>query len=214
MHIPPPPMYHTPVAQPPAMRPPTVYAPIYSPLRTGSRAPGALGGTVVLPPVLRPVHPIRPTSPVIFVYAPHFNYLEPRYNFCWWTTCDLFWPWISGYNSIPPPAPIKYLTPAIQAPVYVYGGEREDFPQLLLKDGTVINVTDYWVVDGELHFKMIEAIGQKPVEQSIPFEELDLQKTIDANSARGFRVVLRNEPYEEYLRNHPEPPQALTPQTK
>jgi hypothetical protein len=210
----PPPIYRSPVVQPPAMRPPAVYDPIYNPTRTGIGAPGGLGSAVVLPPVLRPVHPIHPASPVIFVYAPHYSYLEPRYNFCWWTTCDVFWPWINAYTIVPSPAPVNYLTPAIQPPVYVYGGEREDFPQLLLKDGTVINVTDYWVVDDQLHFKMIEAIGQKPIEQSIPFEELDLQKTIDTNSARGFRVVLRNAPYEEYLRNHPEPPQALTPQLK
>jgi hypothetical protein len=57
---------------------------------------------------------------------------------------------------------------------------------------------------------LIEAIGQKPVENTIPFEELDLQKTIDANTARGFRFVLRNAPYEQYLQDHPEgPPPAL-----
>jgi len=39
-------------------------------------------------------------------------------------------------------------------------------------------------------------------------EELDLQRTIDVNTRRGFRVVVRNEPIEEYLRDHPD----LTPQ--
>jgi hypothetical protein len=74
-------------------------------------------------------------------------------------------------------------------------------------------VTDYWVLDDQLHFKIMEATGQKPVEHSVPFEELDLQKTIDTNAARGFRFVLRNAPYEQYLRDHPEgaPPALSSP---
>jgi hypothetical protein len=30
-----------------------------------------------------------------------------------------------------------------------------------------------------------------------------LQKTIDVNTARGFRFVLRNEPLEQYLKDNP-----------
>jgi hypothetical protein len=89
--------------------------------------------------------------------------------------------------------------------VYVYGEERPDLPQLFLKDGTVLNVTDYWLVDDQLHFAMIEEeeYGTKPAEHVIPFDALDLQMTIDANTRRGFRFVLRNEPLEQYLRDHP-----------
>jgi hypothetical protein len=117
-----------------------------------------------------------------------------------------------GYNTISSPGPINYVTQVTETPVYIYGGERQDFPQLFLQDGTVLNVTDYWVVDGQLHFKLIETIGQNPVEHSVPFEELDLQKTVDANTARGFRFVLRNAPVEQYLHDHPEgPPPALPP---
>jgi hypothetical protein len=98
--------------------------------------------------------------------------------------------------------------------VYVDSEVAQDFPRLFLKDGTTLTVTDYWVVDGQLHFKMMEAIGQKPVEHAIPFEDLDLQRTVDANSARGFQFILRNEPFEDYVAHHPEgPPPALTPQT-
>jgi hypothetical protein len=94
---------------------------------------------------------------------------------------------------------------------YVYGDGREDLPQLFLKDGTILNVTDYWVVDGQLHFTMIEGNGTKPAEHVIPFDALDLQTTVDANTQRGFRFMLRNEPYEQYLRDHPEgPPPIVT----
>jgi hypothetical protein len=176
-----------------------------------SRGPGT---SIALPPV-HPIRPIRPIPPVIFVYSPRFYYGDPfwRLNSCWSANCELlFWPVTYGYTNISSPGPANYVLQAAETPVSVYGGEREDFPQLFLKDGTILNVTDYWVVDGDLHFTVIEAIGQKPVEHSIPFDELDLQRTIDANTARGFRFILRNEPYQQYLRDHPEgPPTALPP---
>jgi hypothetical protein len=210
-------MYHPPVMQAPVVRPPMIHAPIYTPPRNGIvPSSGGLGTTIVLPPV-RPVRPIRPVPPFVFVYSPLFFFGDPfwRFNSCWSANCELFWPWTFGYttiSSISSPGPVTYIAQAPESPIYIYGGEREDFPQLLLKDGSILNVTDYWVVDGQLHFKLIEASGQKAVEHSIPFEELDLQQTVDANTARGFRFILRNAPYEQYLRDHPEgPPPALPP---
>jgi hypothetical protein len=99
-----------------------------------------------------------------------------------------------------------------ETPVYVYGEGGPDLPQLFLKDGTILNVTDYWLVDDELHFTMIEENGTKPAEHVIPFDVLDLQTTVDANTRRGFRFTLRNEPFEQYLRDHPEgSPPIVTP---
>jgi hypothetical protein len=72
-----------------------------------------------------------------------------------------------------------------------------------MKDGTLYFVTDYWLVNGELHFKNLEDNGTKVVEHTVDFDQLDLQKTIDINTARGFRFVLRNEPLQEYLLHHP-----------
>jgi hypothetical protein len=90
--------------------------------------------------------------------------------------------------------------------------EQADLPQLYLKDGSILNVTDYWVVDNQLHFMMVEEEGAKPTEEVIPFDVLDLQKTVDANTRRGFRFMLRNEPFEQYVRDHPEgPPPEITP---
>jgi hypothetical protein len=41
---------------------------------------------------------------------------------------------------------------------------------------------------------------------------LDLQKTVDSNTRRGFRFVLRDEPFEQYLRDHPDgAPPAVPP---
>ena len=80
-------------------------------------------------------------------------------------------------------------------PGHVYGYEGEDTPQLFFETGVILNVTDYWLVDDQLHFTVIEQSGTKAVEQ-YPLSLLDLQKTVDSNTARGFRFVLRNQ-------NHP-----------
>lgn len=201
VHIPAPPILRTPIYQAPIFRapifhPPVSHAPMYAPLRN---------------PV---VPPFRRKPPVIFVYAPTFALNNPfwRFGLCSWGTCDLFWPWSLGYTTFSSPGPTSYVSQVYENPVYVYGYEREDTPQLYLKDGTILNVTDYWVIDGQLHFTAVEQIGTKPAEHAIPFDELDLQKTVDANSARGFRFVLRNEPFEQYVRDHPEgPPSAVVP---
>jgi hypothetical protein len=57
----------------------------------------------------------------------------------------------------------------------------------------------------QLHFTTIEEDGTK-AEHLIPFEALDLQTTVDANTRRGFRFMLRNEPFEQYVCDHPEGP--------
>jgi len=130
--------------------------------------------------------------------------------------CDSFWGWGYGCNALPAydygsgisPYSLGPNNPQPQMeiqnwPVYFYGEENSQFVQLYLNDGTVYSVTDYWLVNGELHFKMIEDSGAKVAEHTIDFSQLDLQKTIDVNTARGFRFVLRNEPLEQYLRDHP-----------
>ena len=200
-------MFHPQVFQPPVIRSPILYAPT-SRISTG-QAPGAIGRSILFPP-RRPIHP-RP--PLVLLYSPQFVLGAPFWGSgsCWSTTCDLSWPWTFSYNSFSSPGPIVTVSQVYEAPVYDYGEERADLPRLYLNDGTVLSVTDYWLVDDQLHFT-IEEDDAKPVEQAIPIDELDLQKTADANTRRGFRFVLRNEPFEQYVRDHPEgPPPAVTP---
>jgi hypothetical protein len=89
-------------------------------------------------------------------------------------------------------------------PVYIGGGGGRELAQLYMKDGAVDNVTDYWVVDGQLHFMTIDDSGAKWNEHVVDSTQLDLQKTADVAQQRGFRFVLRNEPLGQYLRDHPE----------
>jgi hypothetical protein len=159
-----------------------------------------------------PRRPIRPFPPVFVLYESPAFLGGPfwGWNSCWLGGCDLFWPWL-GYTTVSSPGPINYVFQPYPNPVNVYGEEGADMPQLFLKDGTVLNVTDYWLVDDQLHFTMIEEEGGKPVEHVIPFDALDLQETVDVNTARGFRFMLRNEPFEQYVRDHPEgPPPVIT----
>lgn len=146
----------------------------------------------------RPIRPVRPILPIFvppgFWYfgGPSFGF-EPWLGFSsmWWQNCGPYFG--CGYQYSP--LPLYY---------YIYGGEETDRVQLYLKDGTVYNVTDYWLVDGLLHFMAVEEGGAKFAEHVIDFDQLDLQKTIDVNTRRGFRFVLRNEPIDQYLLDHPE----------
>jgi hypothetical protein len=75
---------------------------------------------------------------------------------------------------------------------------------LYLKDGTAYGVSDYWFVNGQVDFIAVEEGGAKSVEQTISFADLDVQKTVDVNARRGFRVVMRDEPIEQYMHDHPD----------
>lgn len=89
-------------------------------------------------------------------------------------------------------------------PSYPTGPGARDLVELFFKDGTVYSVTDYWLVDGQLHYMTLDERGEKAVEHVAPFDALDLQTTVDVNTERGFRFQLRSESMEQYFRNHPE----------
>lgn len=165
----------------------------------------------------------------VFFGPPFFRFgLGFGFNSFWWPGCAAYWScpftcnlWpyygysLGNYLSlyVPPVQPVQtYQYPTVSYPLYVYGGERRDRVQLFLKDGTVYEVTDYWLVDSQFHFTTIER--GKPAEQTIALDDLDLQTTIEVNTRRGFRFVLRNEPLEQYRGDHPDviPPLAQPPQ--
>ena len=202
IHIYTPPMPHVPISPAPLMRspiilPPMAHAPFSGP-RTLATSAGTLGMTVFRPPR----RPTRPLPPILIVYESPFFFGGPLLGLdsCWWTNCDFFW--TVDYTTVSSPGPTNYVEQVYEVPVY--GEESPDTPELFLKDGTVLNVTDYWIFDGQLHFTIIEEEGAKPTEHMIPFETLDLQRTVDVNARRGFHFMLRNEPVEQYMRDHPE----------
>lgn len=56
---------------------------------------------------------------------------------------------------------------------------------IYLSDGTNYAVTSYWLADGALHY--MTSYG---AEDSVPIGEVDLQRTVDANSAQGVQFTL------------------------
>ncbi|MFY9732008.1 MAG: hypothetical protein WAK24_15485, partial [Candidatus Acidiferrales bacterium] len=71
---------------------------------------------------------------------------------------------------------------------------------LFLKDGTVYAITDYWVADNKLHY-----ITNYGGENSIPLDQLDMQRTVDVNAKRGINITLRPTPQSQQA---PAPPDA------
>ncbi|HEX2663275.1 MAG TPA: hypothetical protein VHM93_10635 [Candidatus Acidoferrum sp.] len=155
----------------------------------------------------------------LFFGAPCFRFgVGFGCNAFWWPNWNLCWGWGFYCNALPLTeyGSENYVTlQPYPVPVYLYGpGEREQV-WLYLKDGTVYTVADYWFVNGQVHFIAVEEGGAKFVEHVIGFDEMDVQKTIDVNTRRGFRVVMRDEPMEQYLRDHPDPmPPLLQPTPK
>ena len=108
---------------------------------------------------------------------------------------------------VPYPVPISISYPVenfvSSAPVDVFAGTiLESHPQLVFQNGTTYIVTDYWRVDDQLHFITAKNGGTKLVPHVVPFGDLDVQRTIDADKARGFRFLVRNEPIEQWLEHH------------
>jgi hypothetical protein len=89
------------------------------------------------------------------------------------------------------------------SPTYGFvGSDSASHPQLVFKDGTTYTVTDYWRVDDQLHFITIEEGGTKSVPHTVPFGDLDVKRTTDADAAQGFRFLVRDEPIEQWLQHH------------
>ncbi|HKW56604.1 MAG TPA: hypothetical protein VJN42_04535 [Candidatus Acidoferrum sp.] len=197
-----------PVSRPPMPRPPGMASVPF----VGAGAPGF--------DFRRPFIPILRQPVLIFIPPPFFTFRGTFYPL-WWLNCGPLWGWQYGCADlfVYPYASEVYVAPPLryENPVYIYnayrGGERE-LVELFLKDGTVIGVSDYWFAGDKLHFVVPEEGGTRSVEQVIGADELDLQTTADVNTSRGFRVVKRDEPLQQYLRDHPDvdPPLLQPPQ--
>lgn len=201
-------MHAPPISRPTTFRAPLFRAPISEPRLTAWPVASRFGTAGVHVPW----RPIRPFPPVLFLYGFPFFTGPWGFNSCWAAPCNDFWLGTFDYTTVYASGTANYLPPEYQLPAYDYGLEAPSLPQLYLKDGSILNVTDYWLVDNQLHFTMIEDDGGQTHEHVIPFELLDVQKTKEVDTRRGFRFMLRDEPVEQYLRDHPEgPPPPLSP---
>lgn len=80
------------------------------------------------------------------------------------------------------------LAPETQPPA---GAQPVEKPLVLLvlKDGTVYAIADYWLEDGRLYY--VTSYGAR---NSLPLEQIDLEKTAQENWKRGIEFVLRPKP--------------------
>ena len=154
----------------------------------------------------------------VFVGVPFFGFGSFPYNSFWWSPCGYLGGWDFGCNSsltVPATGFENYVSvPAYVNPPYLYGDLEPEQVWLYLKDGTVYSVDDYWFVNGRVHFTVADEPGANPVEQVTDFDELDVQRTIDVNTHRGFRLVMRDAPWQKYMHDHPDlipPPLAPPP---
>jgi hypothetical protein len=146
-------------------------------------------------PRVRPPLVSRPPFPVIvplvavpWFGAPSTPVFSPYWAVSPWTNPS--WAFVNPF----------LITPW---PTYLFvGSTASAHPQLIFNDGTTYTVRDYWRVDDQLLFITIEEGATKTVEHTVPFSDLDVERTTDADAARGFRFVLRDEPIEQWLRNH------------
>ena len=126
----------------------------------------------------------------------------------WFPACPVFSRYdnpISFAYPVPYPVPYPVWNFIAPLPTYVFVGSASvTHPQLVFKDSTTYTVTDYWRVNDQLHFIAIEEGGTKSVPHTLPFDDLDVQATTDANTAQGFRFVIRDEPIEQWLKHHPQ----------
>ena len=92
---------------------------------------------------------------------------------------------------------VDYTLPS---PTYVFlGSAAASYPHLVFNDGSSYTVADYWRVDDQLHFITVEEGGTKFVPHSVPFGDLDVERTKDRATTEGFRFLIRDKPVEQWL---------------
>jgi hypothetical protein len=113
---------------------------------------------------------------------------------------------LQSYTPFPYRYPVPYGGPfpvvdyTLPSPNYVFVGSASvSYPKLVFKDGTSYTVADYWRVDDQLHFITVEEGGTKFVPHSVPFGDLNVDRTKDRAKAGGFRFLIRDKPIEEWL---------------
>jgi hypothetical protein len=148
-------------------------------------------------------HWVRPRGRVVFVgprFRSHpgifhrYHYFDPfRYFVRDFTT---------PYPTYESPYPASESIVPFSPTYFFLPSESASHPQLVFNDGTTYTVADYWRVEDQLHFITSEEGGTKSVPHTVPFGDLDVQRTTDANTAQGFRFLVRDEPIEQWLKHH------------
>ena len=93
----------------------------------------------------------------------------------------------NGYE--PPSAPGTYMPDALTPAEPEVAPAPKPVTLLQLKDGAMYGVTDYWLDHGQLRY--VPLYGGV---NSVPLLRVDIEKTVELNSANGIGFNLRNAP--------------------
>lgn len=92
-----------------------------------------------------------------------------------------------------PGASSAQRSPGVTVPVLIY-----------LKSGKIISVRDYWMVDGVLHFVLLNGN-----QNSMDLEQVDLPRTNSENAKSGVKFIFKSEPSVTPASPEPAPTQEL-----
>jgi hypothetical protein len=112
--------------------------------------------------------PIRVVPHGVFFGRPFFRFgVGLRFNSLWWPTCAPLLGWGAGFGCYSAPSDgYGFDNYVAQQPHlgtdYPYVGGERDLIWLYLKDGTGYGVIDYWLVNGQMHFSLVEDDPTKP----------------------------------------------------
>jgi hypothetical protein len=141
-----------------------------------------------------------------FIYDPWWGWPAPGYgNYGSTNNYDIYNYPDSGYsapddNSMPPSQPDNpddqenldgnWVTPNGPNPATSQSFRSLAVPVLIyMKSGAVHTVRDYWMVDGELHYILMNG-----VQYSVDLELVDLSRTNTENAKSGVRFIFKSEP--------------------
>jgi hypothetical protein len=72
---------------------------------------------------------------------------------------------------------------------------------IYMKNGTVRTVRDYWMLDGELHFILMNG-----TQHSVDLEQVDLPRTNTENAKSGVKFIFKSAPSVTSPDDQPDPP--------
>jgi hypothetical protein len=104
-------------------------------------------------------------------------------------SADLSYNSAEDQGSSQEPNPTLFAAPAGEGEQGAGETPQQPYVILYLKDGSSYVVSDYWLSGGKLHY-VTSYGGENVIDES----QLDLQRTVNENAARGVDFTLRPEP--------------------
>lgn len=84
----------------------------------------------------------------------------------------------------------NWITPNGPSPALAPNSANLSVPVLIyMKNGAVLTVRDYWMIDGELHYVLMSG-----VQRTTNLERVDLPRTNTENAKSGVKFIFKSEP--------------------